>query len=71
MFLYMRNLIIELMFLFKTDKAHRRHCRCSFRLALVVLKMENTQDIIRKQHGAGDNNKNTTEKTTETKATSS
>lgn len=64
----MRNLLIELKFLFKTDKAHRRHCRCSFRLALVVLKMESTQDIIR---GAGDNNKNTTEKTTETKATSS
>lgn len=63
----MRNLLIELKFLFKTDKAHRRH----FRLALVVLKMESTQDIIRKQHGAGDNNKNTTEKTTETKATSS
>lgn len=61
----MRNLLIELKFLFKTDKAHRRHCRCSFRLALVVLKMESTQD------GAGDNNKNTTEKTTETKATSS
>lgn len=31
--------------------------------------MENTQDINRKQHGAGDDDENTSEKTTETKAT--
>lgn len=31
--------------------------------------MENTQDINRKQHWAGDDDENTSEKTTETKAT--
>lgn len=68
MFLYMRSLFIELKFLFETDKAHRRHCLCSFPLFLMVFKMENTQDLNIIQHGAGDS---TTEKTTETKPTSS
>lgn len=34
MFYYTRNFLIELKFLCKTEKAHRRHYRCSFLLVL-------------------------------------